>query len=83
MTSPHNGVDSVVWTVSDVLGIDPATVSDDSSPQTIAAWDSFNHLNLVLALEEAFHVTLEADDVLEMGSVARIRDVLRRRGVVA
>ena len=37
------------------LGIDQIT--EDASPDSIENWDSLNHLNLVLALEEGFGVS--------------------------
>ena len=39
---------------ADVLQLDIATLTADSSPATIEAWDSVQNLNLVLALDEEF-----------------------------
>ncbi len=33
-------------------------IDDDASPDSIATWDSLRHLNLILALEEEFGVSL-------------------------
>ena len=68
-------------TIAQVLGIDSDLLSEESSPETIASWDSLTHLNLVLALENEFRVSLSADDVLEMRNVGLVGTVLRKHGV--
>jgi acyl carrier protein len=69
--------------VADVLGVDAATLSDDSNPDTVPSWDSLAHLNLVVALEQEFGVALSPDDVLEMMSMKLITLILRERGALA
>lgn len=48
------------------------TVTPESSPETIATWDSLNHMGLVLALEQEFHVSLNDDQIVELMSVKQI-----------
>lgn len=48
-------------------------VPDSASPDTIDAWDSASHLNLVLALEAEFGVQFDADEISELTSVGAIR----------
>jgi acyl carrier protein len=69
-------------TVADVLGVAVADLTDESSVDSIESWDSLNHLNIVMAIEEAFSVQLSADDVLEMRSIVTIREILRAKDVV-
>jgi acyl carrier protein len=68
-------------TLQAVLGVPAEALSDDASPDTIATWDSLNHLNLVLALEAEFGVALSPQDVLDLRNVGLIRTVLRDYGV--
>ena len=49
----------------------------------LSAWDSLNHLNLVMAIEEEFKVSLSPDDTLDMRDVGQIRAILRTHGVEA
>ena len=49
-----------------VFGIEPAALHDDSSPDTIAKWDSQGHLNLMLALEQEFGVQFSEEQMYEM-----------------
>lgn len=53
--------------------IDVADISDDASPDTIAAWDSIGHMKLVLALEEEFDIQLSDDQIPEMMNFKLIR----------
>jgi acyl carrier protein len=55
----------------------------DITRDDIQAWDSLNHLNLVMDLEVAFNISLTTEEVLEMKSVPDIKSVLERHAVVA
>jgi acyl carrier protein len=68
-------------TMAAALGVGEAELSDDSSPDTIASWDSLNHLNVVLAIESEFGIELTPDDVMNMIDIARIRALLHEYGV--
>ena len=64
-----------------MLGVTPHELLEESSPDTIASWDSLGHLNLVIALEEEFGIRLSAEDMLAMRSVGTIRQILLQSGV--
>jgi acyl carrier protein len=44
--------------------------------QSIAAWDSVGHMSLMTALEGAFDIMLEMDDILDFSSYAKGKDIL-------
>ena len=73
--------DRVYQVVSDVLDVPITAINDDSSPDTITAWDSASHINLIMALEAEFGISLSDEDVIDMLSVRLIRMVLEKRGV--
>ncbi len=54
-------------------------ISEDDSAQTIRSWDSVRHLNLILALEEKFGLSFEADEIPAIISVRAIAQALDRR----
>lgn len=54
---------------SDVFGVPADTITAESSPQSIESWDSMQHLNLVLAIEERFGVRFEPEEMEEMKNV--------------
>jgi acyl carrier protein len=72
--------DRLSQTVAEVLGVTPDELLEESSPDTIASWDSLGHLNLVIALEEEFRIRLSAEDMLAMRSVRAIRQILLQSG---
>ena len=53
-------------------------VHDNISQTTCAKWDSLNHLNLIVELEDEFNVTFEAEDIAEMKSLDIIEAKLNR-----
>lgn len=46
--------------------------------QAIPAWDSVGHMGLVAALEEAFDIMLEPDDIVDMSSFAKGKELLSK-----
>jgi acyl carrier protein len=67
--------------MADVFGISPEEITDDASIDSIDAWDSHRHLNLVLALEERFGISLTEQETVEILNFELIRTVLREHGV--
>lgn len=61
----------------DVLEVD--TISDSDTIDTVEKWDSVRHLKLVMAIEQHFNVTFEADEIFELGSVQAIIDAVNRQ----
>ncbi len=51
---------------------------EDLKYQDIAAWDSVGHMGLMAALEETFGITLDIDDVIEFGSFALGKEILKK-----
>lgn len=76
-----SSVDSLYETIAAILAIPPESLSEESSPDTVASWDSVNHLNLVMALESEFGIRLSPEDALAMRSVRAARALLKKRGV--
>ncbi len=63
--------------ISAVLNVDICSIGPDSSRDTIESWDSLRHLNLILALEEEFGVTLPDEDGANATSYQLLVIVLR------
>jgi acyl carrier protein len=66
-------------TIAAVLGIAESAITDDTSPDTVKGWDSVKHLNLVMALEEAFNVSFSPEETMEMTSVKLMRLILEEK----
>jgi acyl carrier protein len=48
------------------MGVPATRLSPASSPATVESWDSVQHLNLVLALEEKFSLQLSPEEIEQM-----------------
>jgi acyl carrier protein len=69
-------LDRVRAIAADVLNIPERNIGPESSPETIDAWDSVHHLNLVLALEQDFDIQFEPEEIDQMKNIAQIAAVL-------
>jgi acyl carrier protein len=61
-----NTFDEVRGIASDILGIPATRLNAASSPDNVENWDSVQHLNLVLALEERFSLQLSPEEIEQM-----------------
>lgn len=67
--------------VADVFGLDPGEVTLATSHETVEGWDSLNMLNILMAIEGEFGVTIAPEEAAEFVSVQRIVAVLRGKNV--
>ncbi|HEY1270721.1 MAG TPA: acyl carrier protein [Terriglobales bacterium] len=72
-------MERVCGIAADVLKVPASQLTGQSSTETIEAWDSVQHLNLVLALEQEFAVQFEPEEIDQMTSVERILKVLEAK----
>ena len=49
--------------MSNVFEVPEEEISEDSSIDSIESWDSIKHLNLILAIEEEFGITIPDEEV--------------------
>lgn len=59
---------------ADVFGVPLEEVTPQTSPQTIGSWESVQHLNLVLALEQELQTRI---DLEEIGQIQSIGDAIK------
>ena len=44
-------------------------------------WDSIGHMSLIAALEEAFDIMLDTDDIIDFSSYEKGKEILRKYDV--
>ncbi len=49
--------------------------------QDIEAWDSVGHMGLVAALEDAFSIMLDPDDIIDLSSFEKGMEILAKYNV--
>jgi acyl carrier protein len=62
--------------IAAILELEPGDITEDSSSDTIEQWDSLRHMNLVLALEDEFGVSIPDGEAADITSYKLIRLVL-------
>lgn len=76
-----NNEEKLFRTIAGVLNVDPATVTEASSPSTIPGWDSLAMVNLVAELEAAFGVEFDILEIADFHNVQIIKTTLIDKGV--
>ena len=63
------------------LGIALEDVNDELEFNSIEEWDSIGHMGLIAALEEAFDISFETDDIVEYSSYKKGLEILKKYNV--
>ena len=75
-------VDRVRKVLASTFQLPDDAVHDGMAYSDSKEWDSLNHINLMLALEEAFGISIADDDIVELTNVGAIERYLAQRGVL-
>ncbi len=46
--------------------------------QDIVAWDSVGHMSLIAALEDAFDIMMDTDDIIDLSSYEKGKEILAK-----
>ena len=46
--------------------------------QDIEAWDSVGHMSLIAALEDAFDIMMDTDDIIDLSSYEKGKEILSK-----
>ena len=68
--------------ISRVMEIESSELTDESRPEDIENWDSYNGLLLVDKLESEFNVKFTVEEVFDVHSIADIKKHLLNHGVI-
>lgn len=63
----------------EVFDADPVIVTIDAGPDQIAKWDSLGHASLASAIEIAFNISLDIDDLMAMENVRAIQQIIEAK----
>jgi len=74
-------LNKIATILSQLTGVPIESVTVETSPDNLETWDSSMHLNLVMALEEAFGIQFSETEIVEMMNVGLIQEVLKAHGV--
>ncbi len=71
--------DRVRKIVSNLMHVPLNEITVSSSPATIQSWDSLQHLNLVLSLEETFGMQFAPEETIRILSVGTIVQLIEEK----
>jgi len=66
---------------AEVFELDPSEVPKLTF-QAIPGWDSVGHMSLIAGLEEVFDVMMETDDIIDLNSFEKGKEILSKYDVV-
>lgn len=65
----------------DALELDDAVLTDDLAFDSIPEWDSVGHMRLMAALEDAFEIMFETEDIMDFSSLGKGKEILKKYDV--
>ena len=68
--------------IAKVMDISIDEINDNSSPETIPSWDSFNSYILLDELESEFKTEFTIDEITETKNVSDIKKNLKIHGII-
>lgn len=63
------------------LEVDAAIVKEGLEYQSIPEWDSVGHMGLVAAIEDAFDIMMDTDDIIDLSSYEKGIEILKKYDV--
>jgi acyl carrier protein len=67
--------------IGKVLNVDPATLNEDSNAQNTPNWDSLRHIEVIFAMENAFHVRFTMPEIAGLRKLGDIRTLLESKNI--
>jgi acyl carrier protein len=67
--------------IGKVLGVDAGALNDESNAQNTPNWDSLRHIEVIFAVESAFHVRFTMPEIASLRKLGDIRNLLIAKNV--
>ncbi len=65
----------------EVFGAKVEELNDDYSKDTVGEWDSVHQLTLISIFEEAFDIMFDPEDIMDLTSYAKGKEILAKYDV--
>lgn len=75
-----NNLEKYINTFVETFEVSPEE-AENLKYQEIEAWDSVGHMGLIAALEEAFEIEMETDDIIELNSFETGKEILKKYNI--
>lgn len=68
--------------ISNIMNVPINTLNDQSGPENIENWDSFNGLVLVDEIENYFNVKFSLEEIIDVKTISDIKIHLKNHNVI-
>lgn len=70
---------NIIALLSDLTGIERSELDNKASVETLEAWDSIAHINLILSIEDQYHITIDPELAADLTSVEMLTKFLAKQ----
>jgi acyl carrier protein len=63
------------------LSLPEADINEDLQYATSQGWDSIAHMALIASLDSTFDIMIDTDDVIDLSSYRKAREILTKYGI--
>ena len=67
--------------VANVFNVELSKINDETSPENLEQWDSFNFYVLLDEIEKGFDIKFDLDETLEIKKIGDIKKIILKHGV--
>ena len=67
--------------ISKVFNVDVSRINDETSPENLEEWDSFNFYVLLVEIEKEFDMKFDLDETFEIKKIRDIKKIFTKQGV--
>ena len=67
--------------ISKVFNVESSKINDDTSPENLEEWDSFNFYVLLDELENEFNIKFDLDETLEIKKVGDFKEIFEKHRI--
>ncbi len=67
--------------VSKVFNVDTSKINDETSPENLEEWDSFNFYVLLDEIENEFDMKFDLDESLDIKKIGDIKKIFTKHGI--
>ena len=78
-----NNLEKLNQIFCEVYSVEESALNEDFVNTNVETWDSIHQLSMVAAIEEAFDLMMDAEDILEMTSYENVKKLLADKYEIA
>ena len=67
--------------ISNAFSVESSKINDETSPENLEEWDSFNFYVLLDEIENEFNVKFDLDETLEIKKIGDFKKIFQKHGI--